>query len=217
MIKRFIEFAINKPILNHILLLFLFVLSIVFLIPGITQPLLTIQATIEKQEMIEIAKQSLLTSDQANGFVQNILRAVVDKIHVQGSVQVFESTRSLWGTLVQLINHHHIVVGLLISLFGVIIPLFKICITVFALLAKSEKIKGNLLKISSMLSKWSMSDVFVMALLLVFLTVNANEQAINAVEMHAKLEIGFYCFSAYCVLAIAAAQLLQNKHPKLSG
>jgi len=40
------------------------------------------------------------------------------------------------------------------------------------------------------------------------LAINANEYAVNTVRMKATLGSGFYFFVAYCLLAIAAAQLM---------
>ena len=54
-----------------------------------------------------------------------------------------------------------------------------------------------------------MSDVFLMAILVTFFTVNANAQTINTIQMSAKLGSGFYLFATYCLLAIAASQLMQ--------
>lgn len=192
----------------------LFILSIVPLIPGITQPLMSIQATINKQEMLNLATTVLVPpSEQGSGFIQNMLQTVMQQLSVEGSVQVFESRRSLLETMNELISNDHAIVGLLIGLFGVVIPLIKIILTVLSLVITSKIDKERLLNISSFLSKWSMSDVFVMAIIVAFLTVNANEQSIGAVQLHAKLENGFYFFALYCVLAIAASQLLV-KHNK---
>jgi hypothetical protein len=192
----------------------LFILSIVFLLPGITQPLITIKATVKKQEMVELAAQSMFVSNQPGNFIEKMLQSTIKKLQIEGSITVFETTRSLLETMNHLIINNHIVVGLLIGIFGVIIPLIKIVLTLLALTLKSDKVKNNLLKWSSVLGKWSMSDVFVMAILVVFLTVNANEQAVKAIEMHARLESGFYYFMAYCLLAIAAGQLMQYQSNK---
>lgn len=67
-----------------------------------------------------------------------------------------------------------------------------------------------------------MSDVFFMAILVTFLTVNANAQEVNAIQMSARFESGFYFFAIYCVLAIAAiaaiaaSQLMQLWNDELA-
>ena len=190
----------------------LFILSIAVLIPGITLPLMTIKATVNKQEMLELASTVLVpANDQGSSFIQNMLQSVIQQLSVEGSVQVFESTRSLLETMSELISHEHIIVGLLIGLFGVVIPTVKIILTLLSLAINSQEDKQRLLRMSGLLSKWSMSDVFVMAILVAFLPVNANEQTLSAVQLNAELQIGFYFFSAYCLLAIAAGQLFERQ------
>lgn len=189
----------------------LFILSIVFLIPGISQPLMSIKATINKQEMLDLATKALVPPDQGNNFVQNMLQSVLQQLKVEGTIEVFESTRSLLETMSELISHDHAIVGLLIGLFGVIIPVIKIMLTLIALFLNSPVDKDRLLGINSLLSKWSMSDVFVMAIIVAFMTINATKQSVDAVQMSATLGSGFYFFVAYCLLAIAAAQLFARK------
>jgi uncharacterized paraquat-inducible protein A len=190
---------------------FLFVLSIIFLIPGITQPLITIKAAVDKQDMLNLATDALLPPDQGNNLIQSMLQPVLQQLKVEGTVEVFESTRSLLETMSKLISHDHVVVGLLIGLFGVIIPLIKITLTLVSLFLNSQEDKERLLNISSLLSKWSMSDVFVMAIIVAFMAINANEQSVDTVKMNAELRSGFYFFTAYCLLAIAASQLLSRR------
>ncbi|MBW6452809.1 MAG: paraquat-inducible protein A, partial [Methyloprofundus sp.] len=130
-------------------------------------------------------------------------------VHFDGSISAFESTRSLWAAMSDLVTHDYVVIGLLIGLFGIIIPLIKILLNLIGLFLAAGKTRNDVLTISSVLSKWSMSDVFFMAILVSFFTVNANAQEINAIQMSARFEPGFYFFATYCVLAIAAAQLMQ--------
>ncbi len=189
----------------------IFILSIVCLIPGVTLPLLTIKATINKQEMLSLATKAIFSPDHQSNLVQNLLQSMLDQINLAGKVEVFESTRSLIGTMNELISHGHIVVGMLIGIFGIFIPVIKICLNLLSSLVYTEDRGMSLLKVSGWLSKWSMSDVFVMAILVAFLATNANEHAIQAIQMQATLGSGFYFFTAYCLLAIAANQLLEKR------
>jgi len=58
------------------------------------------------------------------------------------------------------------------------------------------------------MSKWSMSDVFTMAIIVAYMAANANEQSEAAVQMKASLEPGFFYFLGYCICAIIAGQLM---------
>ena len=182
----------------------LFLLSIVCLVPGLTEPLITIEATVEKQQMVELAAEVIAPPEQNSNFMQNMLQVVIAELRVEGSVKVFSSTRSLLGTMAELMSHGHEFVGILIGLFGVVIPLIKIALTILSVVLPGVEYKNSLLNLSSLLGKWSMSDVFVMAVMVAFLAVNANEDAINTVQMSAELGRGFYFFATYCLLAIAA-------------
>ncbi|MCK5354011.1 MAG: paraquat-inducible protein A [Methyloprofundus sp.] len=193
--------------------IFLFILSIACLIPGIIQPFMTITAEISKQELFDTAtKEFLPPSQQGNHFMHSMLQSVLQEVNFEGSITAFESTRSLLETMNELIAHKHVAVGLLIGFFGIIIPGIKIILTLIALLSASGQTRSDLLKISSLLSKWSMSDVFLMAILVAFFTVNANAQAINTIQMQAALGPGFYYFATYCLLAVAAGQLMQFQY-----
>ncbi|MBV1959477.1 MAG: paraquat-inducible protein A [Pseudomonadales bacterium] len=194
----------------------LFILSIIFLVPGLTEPLITIEATVDKQDMLELAAQALAPPQQTDDFLQSMLQSLVAQLQMPGSVLVFSSTRSLLGTMHELIAHGHEFVGILIGLFGVVIPVFKIMLTTLSVILPGQKLKMALLNISSVLGKWSMSDVFVMALMVAFLAINANENSINTVQMNAELGRGFYFFATYCLLAIAAGQLMQSNEKKKS-
>jgi len=87
-------------------------LSIAFFIPGIIQPIMTIKAEINKQELFDMAAEKLLpASQQSNAFMQNILQSVLREVNFEGSVTAFESTRSLLETMNELISHEHVGVG----------------------------------------------------------------------------------------------------------
>ncbi len=189
----------------------LFLLSVVFLLPGLTQPLMSIEATVEKSDMLVMAADALTVPEQDNQFIQTMVQSFVHQLNIEGSVVVFKSTRSLLGTMSELISNGHVLVGVLIGLFAVVIPLFKILLVSVSFFLKPSLIKRKLLVVSSLLSKWSMSDVFMMSLIVTFLAINANEHSINTVQMTATLGSGFYYFSAYCLLAIAAAQLMERQ------
>ncbi|PCH85753.1 MAG: paraquat-inducible membrane protein A [Piscirickettsiaceae bacterium] len=194
----------------------LFVLSIVLLVPGLTKPLMTIEATIDKKEMIDLGASMLVKPGQSSGFIQDMVESLVKKLGIEGELTVFQSTRSLLATMKELLTSGHVVVGVLIGLFGLVIPLIKIVLVVLSILASSPSTVATLLKVSGWLSKWSMSDVFVMAVLVAFLAINANEYADNVLTMSATLHEGFYYFAAYCLLAIAASQAMERQHKLLT-
>ena len=186
----------------------LFILSLVLFVPGLTQPLMTIEASFDKQEMLMLGAELLTEPGQDGGFIKNMVISLIEEMNIQGDVMVFESTRSLLSTMTDLLTHGHIIVGVLIGLFGVVIPVSKILLVVLSFFCHSDSRKQKLLTLNGALSKWSMSDVFVMALIVTFLAINANEYSANSVQMSASFGTGFYYFAAYCLVSIAASQLM---------
>ena len=189
----------------------LFVLSMVLLVPGLTKPLMTIEATVDKKEMIDLGANLLIKPGQRSGFIQDMVESLVKSLDIEGDVTVFQSTRSLLATMKELVNNGHLIVGVMIGVFGLVIPLVKLCLVLMSLLVKSPLLSARLIWLNGVLSKWSMSDVFVIAILVAFLAINANEYADEVLEMSATLHEGFYYFAAYCVLAIAAGQLMERQ------
>lgn len=180
------------------------------LVPGLMLPVLTIKAAADKQQILKITFESVFAPEKSGSFMSNMMQSLLAQIDVDGTVQVFEKTRSILGAVLDLADSGHWGVAVLIGLFAVVIPLIKIVLVMVSMFIQSLAIKRRLLAINAHMSKWSMSDVFVMALLVTFLAVNANEQSIQAVQMQAQLGWGFYFFSAYCLLAIAAGQAMQK-------
>ncbi len=62
--------------------------------------------------------------------------------------------------------------------------------------------------IASSLSKWSMADVFVIAIFIAFLAARATQNSSELVRFDADFGNGFYFFLGYCLLSIASAQLM---------
>jgi len=93
-------------------------------------------------------------------------------------------------------------------LFSVVIPLLKLLMQTLCLLPLAGPVRAWLLTLNLRLSKWSMADVFVVALLVAYMAGAASGQAGDTLRMAARLEVGFYYFLAYCLFSIAAGRLL---------
>jgi len=123
-------------------------------------------------------------------------------------VPAFSKTNSILGTATELFNNNHKPVAGLILLFSVGIPLLKALLTIAAHLPFKAIVKRQLLWASSIVSKWSMADVFVVAIFVAYLAANGLRESRELVDFHSELGPGFYYFLAYCVLSIVATQLL---------
>jgi uncharacterized paraquat-inducible protein A len=94
-------------------------------------------------------------------------------------------------------------------LFSVIIPVTKGLLLLVSTLIKELGIKGHSYDIANLISKWSMADVFVVAIVVAYLAANATRDMGEIFTLQARFEPGFYFFLAYCVLSILSAQLMR--------
>ena len=95
----------------------------------------------------------------------------------------------------------------------VIIPFLKLLMQLLSVLLPAKiKLTRLLNTAASKLSKWSMTDVFVIALIVSYLAGNADGQMGDMLKMKAELGIGFWFFTAYCIVAIASSQFVERIH-----
>jgi hypothetical protein len=102
----------------------------------------------------------------------------------------------------------------LILLFSVIVPLTKAALVAAAVFMRNAKARVRTLKFVEAIAKWSMADVFAVALFIVFLAAQATQQPPGAPEsappllaFTAHFGPGFYWFAAYCLFSLASQQL----------
>jgi len=112
--------------------------------------------------------------------------------------QMFHETRSIWETVETLHQLGYSAVAVAIVTFSVVIPVSKALLIIFTWLKPSPR----RWRVIAAVSKWSMADVFVVAILVAFFTAQATA------ELEAELLTGFYWFAAFCLLSILSGQLL---------
>jgi uncharacterized paraquat-inducible protein A len=95
-------------------------------------------------------------------------------------------------------------------LFSVIIPLIKGLLLLTSLWIPEVRIKKRLVGIANVISKWSMADVFVVAVIVAYLAANASGDMGEIFSMTATLGSGFYFFLTYCILSLLSAQLMSR-------
>jgi uncharacterized paraquat-inducible protein A len=96
----------------------------------------------------------------------------------------------------------------MIITFSVVVPALKLLLLAFSYLWRNSMLGWRLKLISSAMSKWSMADVFAVAMLISFLAIKSTESTSTVVENHITFETGFYYFIGYCLLSILASQLM---------
>lgn len=180
------------------------------LYPGLTQPMLSVSGTVEKTKLVEVGRELIKESPNTPAMVNSMVDMVVGTLEVSGTVNAFDKTRSILGTAHELYANNHLPVAVLIVLFSVVIPLVKALILLCVMLPVSGKAKSVLLTISNVISKWSMADVFVIAIFIAFLAGNGIQENRGLVEFQASLGNGFWFFLTYCLLSILGTQILSS-------
>jgi len=180
------------------------------LYPGLTQPILSVSGPVEKTKLVDVGKQLIKESPNTPSFVTNMVDMVVQSLDVSGTVSAFDKTRSILGTAEELYNNGHLPVALLIVVFSVGVPVLKGLLLMILTIPMREKIRSALLTVSTAISKWSMADVFVIAIFIAYLASNGIQESRGLVDFQASLGIGFWYFLGYCLVSILGTQLLSS-------
>jgi hypothetical protein len=197
---------------RKLLVMLLIVVALGLLYPGITQPVLTLTGTVEKSKIAELGIE-MIAGEGADAQTRQMLTAISSFLgfdQIEGQLQAYNNTRSVWGTVEELSRSGNLPVAFLIVFFSLVIPVFKLLVQSGSLFVEQAGLRNALLTANAALSKWSMSDVFVMGLLVAFMAGSASGQMGDMLTMYATLEPGFYYFLAYCLFSIAAGIVMRG-------
>jgi hypothetical protein len=192
----------------------LILIALGLLYPGVTQPVLTLTGTIEKSAIAQLGID-VLVGDEADGQARQMLNTISSLMgwdRIEGELLLYETTRSIWSTTRKLAETGNLLVAVLIVLFSVVIPTLKLLLQLASMFIPSVRWRESLLWLNGVLSKWSMADVFVMALLVAYMVGSASEQ-MGDLNMQAQLQAGFWFFLGYCLFAVASSALLRREQP----
>ena len=131
---------------------------------------------------------------------------------------------SIMATISELWDDQRLLVAALIFAFSVCIPLLKTVLVCFAYFTKSLQVEKRLIKFVGAIGKWSMADVFVIAIFLAIMSTNHadtnSSEQLSVFGFKIALDIstqtlsaageGFYYFTAYCVLSLIGTQLASS-------
>ena len=102
-------------------------------------------------------------------------------------------------------------VAMLLALFSVVTPVVKVLLSLMVLGLAHGGARRAALAVVHHVGRWSMTDVFVVAVLLAFLAGNQQQTT------DAGVGLGLYFFAAYAVLSLAAGHLLVDLEARWSG
>lgn len=197
---------------RRLLMIALITVSVGLLYPGVTQPVLTLTGTLEKSMIAELGIE-MIAGEGADGSTRQMLTMISSMLgfdQIEGQLEAYHTTRSIWGTVNELATTGNLPVAFLIVFFSLVIPVFKLSLQAVAVVLPRAQWRAPLLWLNSALSKWSMADVFVMGLLVAYMTGSASGQMGEMLTMEARLEPGFYYFLAYCLFSILAGSLMRE-------
>lgn len=137
------------------------------------------------------------------GVLAPVLTVAVHKqLPVLGDVILQHDTKSITGTVMHLWALGSWVTALILGLFSVLAPLIKLLLSLVASGAHADGTRRRALSAVHHVGRWSMTDVFVVAVLLAFLA--SGPEGLT----RASLGIGLYFFAGYAVLSQIAGHLL---------
>lgn len=217
--------------------LILVALSIALLIPGIFMPVLMIRGVLTPEGIASVTPTLLekglndetvatlktMMNPAVVAFVEatggDVRTVLIEKLGPQltgalqqgaGEIVVYEQTRSIVGAVRRLYEVGSPLPATLILLFSVGVPLGKAALVVWALFMKGDHSRRATLSFVEAIAKWSMADVFVVALFITYLAAQASTaargEAAPVVAFDASLGPGFYWFTAYCIFSLATQQ-----------
>ena len=131
---------------------------------------------------------------------------------------------SLITTIQELFQDDRLFVALLILIFSICIPMIKTFLVSIAFLKREHAIERKIISFVSSIGKWSMADVFVIAIFLAVLSTNHAETSDMQqlaifgfkLNLHISSETlsvvgaGFYYFTAYCLLSLLGTHIYQS-------
>ena len=137
------------------------------------------------------------------GLLAPILTIVAhEEIALLGRVVLQYESKGIITTIHKLFLVDNYFLAILLLLFSVLLPVLKILLSLVALGLGESRTRKRSVQFVKAIGRWSMTDVFVVAVLLAFLTADTAQLT------DATLGPGLYFFAGYGLLSIAAGQLM---------
>jgi hypothetical protein len=213
-------------------------LSVLILLPGLFLPVLTVKGTLNPNGVADLANTILeqgMTDSAINSFrpilnpammpllesgpgglkgtiVSAIGNQITGQLKTGAPIKVYEQTRSIVGSVQHLYSVGSNAAATLILFFSIIVPITKSLLVTWAVLQSNSDRRRRTLFFVEVIAKWSMADVFAVAVIIAYLAAQASQSpagsaAASIVTFSASFGSGFFCFAAYCLTSLAVQQL----------
>ena len=137
------------------------------------------------------------------GLLAPILTVVAhEEIALLGRVVLQYESKGIITTIHKLYLVGSYFLASLLLLFSVLLPVLKILLSLLALELRHSRARRTSVVLIKAIGRWSMTDVFVVAVLLAFLTADTAQLT------DATLGAGLYFFAGYGLLSIAAGHMM---------
>jgi len=136
-------------------------------------------------------------------FAPILMMVAYQEVPVFGKVIFMFQSKGIISTIATLWESDNLFVALPLIIFSVVIPILK---TLLMAVAFIQPLAAKSIEIIKPLGKWSMADVFVVALLLTYFTTNQDNST------HAEVQIGLYFFIIYVILSMIVALLIAGSN-----
>lgn len=213
--------------------------SLILLLPGIFLPVLTIRGVLTPEGVAQMTPVVLekgldagtmdtlkaLMNPAVIGLVQatggDLRKMIIDQLGPRvaqalktgvGEVEVYTQTRSIIGAVRNLYDVGSPIPATLILLFSVVVPFTKALLVVVATFMRDMLGRQRVLNFVEAIAKWSMADVFVVALFITYLAAQATQTVpgqtslVPLMAFDADFGPGFYWFAGYCLFSLASQQ-----------
>ncbi len=134
-----------------------------------------------------------------------IMMVVYQSLPILGEVTLSFESKTIIGTINKMYSDKNYIIALLVLLFSVIIPIIKsLVLLTYGFLKESHKADWVVAFINK-IGKWSMADVFIVAILVVFFSTKQD------IHTSIKLEIGLYFFISYVLLSMVGSSMIGGR------
>ena len=221
---------------HRLLVLTLTLVSLGLLLPGLFRPVLSIRGVLTPDgiaSMTPVVLEKGLDEDTVAAlkalmnpamvrFVEatggDIRKMIIERLGPRlttalqqgvGEVEVYRQERSIIGAVRNLYQVGSPFAATLILLFSVVVPVTKALLVAWAAFARDAATRRRVTGFVETIAKWSMADVFVVALFITYLAAEATQASGGAtplVAFDASFGPGFYWFAAYCLFSLASQQ-----------
>lgn len=212
--------------------------AVALLVPGLILPVITIRGVLQPDGVADLAPKLIEqgVSDESVAQLKPMINpmmlalieaapgglkgALVSRLGPQiaeglrkgGNIEVYQQTRSILGSVRHLYDVGSPTPATLILLFSVIVPFGKVLLVLWAAGRSDALGRERTLHFVEIIAKWSMADVFAVALFIAFLAAQATQSApgtanASVLAFTATFGPGFYWFAAYCAFSLGMQQM----------